>query len=237
MGLQTQTPLRMVQAVLNGRRGVFLAISAVHRLQVEVCEVKAFEPLWRRQDLRVHEFQFVTAVERGDPGKKEELKTQANNFSVNFRREFQTVLQTRGYFKGTVNGDFGTDTIAAIDSLAAGKDANADQNAQNNTNKNQNDPSQTSTFVTAVLKNNGTTEFTLRGGDATTGALSTYYKGVLPAGWSPMKKQGSIILGIGGDNSSGDGGRWYEGVMASGAASMATINAIQANVVAAKYGK
>ena len=52
--------------------------------------------------------------------------------------------------------------------------------AQNNTSKNQNDPSQTSKYVTAVLKNNGTTEFALKGANAQSGSLTTYYKGVLP---------------------------------------------------------
>ena len=66
--------------------------------------------------------------------------------------------------------------------------------------KNQNVPTQTSTYVTAVLKNNGTTEFALRGGNAQSGNLSTYFKGALPGGgWSPMKKQGAIVLGSGGD--------------------------------------
>jgi hypothetical protein len=113
--------------------------------------------------------------------------------------------------------------------------------AQNNTTKNLNDPSQTSTFVTAVLKNNGTTEFTLRGGDATTGTLSTYYKGVLPAGWSPMKKQGAIVLGSGGDccatNTNLSDGTFYEGCLVSGYPSDATENAIQANIIAAGYGR
>ena len=54
--------------------------------------------------------------------------------------------------------------------------------AQNSTQKNMADQSQTSTYVTAVLKNNGTTQFTLRGGDATTGNLGTYWKGALPGG-------------------------------------------------------
>ena len=48
--------------------------------------------------------------------------------------------------------------------------------------KNQNVPTQTSTYVTAVLKNNGTTEFALRGGNAQSGNLSTYFKGALPGG-------------------------------------------------------
>jgi hypothetical protein len=115
--------------------------------------------------------------------------------------------------------------------------------AQNNTNKNQNDPSQTATYVTAVLKNNGTTEFALRGGDATTGALGTYYKGGLPGGWSPMKKQGAIVLGSGGDCCKPGGGAnlsdgtFYEGCIVTGYPSDATEDAVQANVVAAGYGR
>jgi non-reducing end alpha-L-arabinofuranosidase len=114
--------------------------------------------------------------------------------------------------------------------------------AQNNTNKNQNDPTQTSAYVTAVLKNNGTTEFALRGGDATTGALGTYYKGGLPGGWSPMKKQGAIVLGSGGDCCKPGGGAnlsdgtFYEGCIVTGYPSDATEDAVQANIVAAGYG-
>jgi hypothetical protein len=50
-----------------------------------------------------------------------------------------------------------------------------------------------------------------------------------------MKKEGAIILGIGGDNSNGAQGTFYEGVMTSGYPSDATENAVQANIVAAKY--
>ena len=115
--------------------------------------------------------------------------------------------------------------------------------AQNNTMKNQNDPSQTATYVTAILKNNGTSEFALRGGDASAGKLSTYYKGPLPGGWSPMKKQGAIVLGSGGDcckpggGANASDGTFYEGCIVTGYPSDATEDAIQANIVAAGYGK
>ncbi len=100
-------------------------------------------------------------------------------------------------------------------------------------------------FVTAVVvgdvqtQNSNKGRFALYGADATNGSLTTEYDGIRPAktGYVPMHKQGSIILGIGGDNSNSDGGEWFEGVMASGAASLATLNAVQANIVAAKYGK
>ena len=113
--------------------------------------------------------------------------------------------------------------------------------AEGDSKKNSNDPSQTTPFVTAVLKNNGTTEFTLRGADATTGSLNTYYKGALPAGWSPMKKQGAMVLGSGGDccatNNNLSEGTFYEGSLVSGYPSDATESLVQANIVAAGYSK
>jgi hypothetical protein len=100
-------------------------------------------------------------------------------------------------------------------------------------------------FVTAVVvgdtaeKNEGKGRFALYGGDATAGTLKTMYDGIRPekVGYVPMQKQGSVILAIGGDNSDGDGGRFYEGVMANGAASKETVDALQAAIVAAGYGK
>ena len=50
-----------------------------------------------------------------------------------------------------------------------------------------------------------------------------------------MKKQGAILLGIGGDNSNGSSGTFYEGVMTSGYPTDATDDAVQANIVAARY--
>jgi hypothetical protein len=115
--------------------------------------------------------------------------------------------------------------------------------AQGNNGKNQNNPSQTATFITAVLKNNGTTEYALRGSDATAGNLSTYYKGALPGGWNPMKKQGAIVLGSGGDCCKPGGGAnqsdgtFYEGAIVVGYPTDETEDAVQSNIVAAGYGK
>ena len=53
----------------------------------------------------------------------------------------------------------------------------------------------------------------IKGGDATQGALKVYWDGKRAAGYAPMKKQGAIILGIGGDNSDGAVGTFYEGAM------------------------
>ncbi len=111
------------------------------------------------------------------------------------------------------------------------------------TKVNSNDPTQTSTYVTAILKNNGTSEYALRGGNAASGPLGTYYKGMLPGGWSPMKKQGAIVLGSGGDCCKPSGGAndsdgtFYEGCIVTGYPTDATEDAVQANIVAAGYGK
>jgi hypothetical protein len=51
-----------------------------------------------------------------------------------------------------------------------------------------------------------------------------------------MKKQGAIILGIGGDNSKGAAGTFYEGAMTTGYPTATTEAAVQANIVAAGYG-
>lgn len=99
-----------------------------------------------------------------------------------------------------------------------------------------------SKFVTAVLKNNGVDTFALKGGNAQSGGLSTWYNGTLPDGtdrfgstWKPMKLEGSIGLGAGGDNSNRGTQSFFEGVMTSGYAGDATENSVQTNIVAQNY--
>jgi hypothetical protein len=94
-----------------------------------------------------------------------------------------------------------------------------------------------SNFVTAMLKNNGQTTYALKGGDATSGGLSTWWEGALPniGGYTPMHQEGGIVLGTGGDNSNGSVGSFFEGVMTSGYPSDATDNAVQASITAAGY--
>lgn len=55
-------------------------------------------------------------------------------------------------------------------------------------------------------------------------------------GYSP-KKQGAIILGTGGDGSQGGTGTFFEGAITSGDPPDAVDDAVQANVVAAGYGR
>jgi non-reducing end alpha-L-arabinofuranosidase len=101
---------------------------------------------------------------------------------------------------------------------------------------NPNDTPLTSEYVTAMVKG-GTNGFALKGGDATTGTLTTMYDGPRPQGYQPMHKQGSIILGIGGDNNDSAIGTFNEGLMTSGYTTDAADDAVQANIVAAGYGK
>jgi non-reducing end alpha-L-arabinofuranosidase len=106
----------------------------------------------------------------------------------------------------------------------------------NGLGENPNNPSISSRFVTAVVKGNSGNHWAVRGGNAVSGGLSTYYSGTRPSpNYNPMSKEGGIILGIGGDNSNWAQGTFYEGVMTSGYPSDATENSVQANVVAAKY--
>ncbi|SCG45479.1 arabinofuranosidase catalytic domain-containing protein [Micromonospora rifamycinica] len=104
---------------------------------------------------------------------------------------------------------------------------------------NSNQRAFTSKFVTATLKNNGTSRFAIKGSNAQSGSLYTLYDGSLPRGYSPMKKQGAIILGSGGDccidNTNQSVGTFYEGAMVAGYPSDATENAVQANITAAGY--
>jgi len=91
-------------------------------------------------------------------------------------------------------------------------------------------------FVTATSKMDANNRWSLKGGNAQSGALTTLYDGNLPPGYYPMKKEGGIILGTGGDDSSSSEGTFYEGAMVKGFPSDTTETEIQANIVAAGYG-
>jgi hypothetical protein len=71
-------------------------------------------------------------------------------------------------------------------------------------------------FISAWLKNNGQTRFALKWGDARAGGLNTIYSGALPNGYTPMRLEGAIILGMGGDNSHASIGSFFEGVIHDG---------------------
>ncbi|MGC5009305.1 arabinofuranosidase catalytic domain-containing protein [Streptosporangium sp. DT93] len=89
-------------------------------------------------------------------------------------------------------------------------------------------------FVTAIVKGEPN-HWAIRGGNAQSGGLTTYYDGRRPNGYHPMKKEGAILLGIGGDNSVSGRGTFFEGVLTSGYPTAETENAVQANIAAAGY--
>jgi hypothetical protein len=99
---------------------------------------------------------------------------------------------------------------------------------------NPGDPTINYRFTTAIIKG-GANQWAIRGGNAQSGGLSTFYSGPRPPGYNPMHKEGAILLGIGGDNSNGAAGTFYEGAMTTGYPSDATEAAVQANINAAGY--
>lgn len=93
-------------------------------------------------------------------------------------------------------------------------------------------------FANLVLKGPSTNKFAIKAGDAQSGKLTTMWDDVRPTpGYSPKKLQGAIILGTGGDGSNGGTGTFYEGAMTIGNPPDSVDDKIQANVVAAGYGR
>ena len=116
-------------------------------------------------------------------------------------------------------------------------------------NTTTNEPSIVAEFVVGMVKGKPG-GWALKGGDAQqAGGLKTLYQGVrpsdktahkaLPGGgdYSPMKKEGALILGVGGDNSDGAVGTFLEGAVTAGFAPDAADAAVHASVVAARYGR
>jgi non-reducing end alpha-L-arabinofuranosidase len=93
-------------------------------------------------------------------------------------------------------------------------------------------------YATAMLKGPSGNHFTLKAGDAQSGTLVTMWDGVRPSpGYSPKKLEGAIILGTGGDGSNGGTGTFFEGAITSGNPSDSVDALVQANIVAAGYGR
>jgi hypothetical protein len=98
-------------------------------------------------------------------------------------------------------------------------------------------------FVTAMVKGDSGNRWSIKWADAQAGGLHTAYDGPRPYSgpsgvgpYSPMKKTGGLVLGLGGDTSNAAIGTFYEGVLTKGYSTDATDDAVQANIVAARYG-
>lgn len=92
-------------------------------------------------------------------------------------------------------------------------------------------------YVTGMVKGRSGNHYAIRGGDAQNGSLKNLYSGPRPNGYSPMRKEGAIVLGVGGDNSNTGDGTFFEGCLTSGYPSDETEDAVHANIVAAGYGR
>jgi len=96
-----------------------------------------------------------------------------------------------------------------------------------------------SKYVTAMVKGDkaGSNHWAIKAGDAQSGKLATMFDGRRPSTrYNPMKKEGAIVLGIGGDNSAGGQGNFFEGAMTAHYSSDAADDAVQANIVSV-YGQ
>lgn len=93
-------------------------------------------------------------------------------------------------------------------------------------------------YVTAMAKGK-VGGFTLKGGNAQAGLLTTLCEGGRPTNgcYEHMKLQGAVILGIGGDASCAAVGTVYEGAMTADYTSDVADSALHANIVAARYGQ
>ena len=81
----------------------------------------------------------------------------------------------------------------------------------------------------------GQHSFAIYQGNAQFGRLTTTRTIPLPKGYRPMQQEGAIILGIGGDNSNWARGYFFEGVMTQGMPNARAMEAVQRNIVAARY--
>jgi hypothetical protein len=97
--------------------------------------------------------------------------------------------------------------------------------------KNPKSPSMTWDLGMVLSKDNGTTHWTLRVGDAAQGALTLVTDtGLPPGGYNPLRQEGGLSLGEGGDGSAAGIGAFFEGVVIANFTTDATDNAIQANL-------
>jgi hypothetical protein len=101
-------------------------------------------------------------------------------------------------------------------------------------------------YATLMLKGYQGDRFVLEHGNAQEGPLTTQWDGSRPTiefegevvHYSPMEKQGAIVLGSGGDGSTWSEGSFFEGAMTIGVTDDESVDqAIQATIVAAGYGR
>jgi len=97
---------------------------------------------------------------------------------------------------------------------------------------NNNLPTSNQDYAFGLLKTTST-NYAIRVGNAQSGGLTTAYDGMTP---KTLRRNGAIILGIGGDNSNHSLGTFFEGAITAGRPSDETDAAVLQNVQAQGYG-
>ena len=93
-------------------------------------------------------------------------------------------------------------------------------------------------IVTAMVKGDSGNHWAIKAGDAQTGPLTTMFDGTRPPTLpEAMRKQGAIVLNIVGQADNPGQGNFFEGVITAGYSTDGVDDAVQANIVAAGYGK
>ena len=101
-----------------------------------------------------------------------------------------------------------------------------------------NDKTVNANYATLVLKGPAANTYGMKAGDAQSGKLVTMWNGARPSpNYYPKKLQGAIFLGTGGDGSPGGTGTFFEGAMTNGNPPDSIDDKIQANIIAAGYGR
>jgi non-reducing end alpha-L-arabinofuranosidase len=137
---------------------------------------------------------------------------------------------------------FGTDTMWGGTAGGSGPWVAADLEGGMFKGNTKNTPTNTSitgmAYATTMLKGPSGDHFTLKAGNAASGKLEVKWDGPRPSnGYAPKKLEGAIIIGTGGDGSNGGTGTFFEGAMTIGNPTYAIDDAVQANIVAAGYGR
>ena len=97
-------------------------------------------------------------------------------------------------------------------------------------------------FVSVFVNGGGGNQWDLRGGNANSDSLTTFYSGVRPEvrgddNYFPMHRKGAVLMGNGGDNGNGSAGTFYEGVMTQGYPTDKAVNAVQKNIAEQHYAQ
>jgi len=65
----------------------------------------------------------IAALDSGDQDLLDVLKTKPDGFSVSMRKQMQSILKDRGFYKGPMNGKADAQTLAALDALFAARES------------------------------------------------------------------------------------------------------------------